>query len=76
MNHPTRRFLFSVDVTAAGRLVYSVAAPDEMTAFESLKAGDKNCMLVYEDMTVQSLSPPAIPVFLCLDPQYRRRPNA
>lgn len=76
MSHPIKRFLFSVDVTATGRLIYSVVAPDEVAAFEQLKSGDKNCMLVYEDMVVQSMSPPAIPVFLCVDPQYQRsRPN-
>lgn len=74
--HPTRRFLFTVEVNAKGKLYYSVAGTDEVAAFESLKAGDRNCMLVYEDVEVSRDSPPAIPVCIGLDPQYRRHRNA
>ena len=74
--HPTRRFLFSVKVDAHGTLVYSVAAPDEVTACESLKAGDQNCALIYEDINVQPTNPPAIPVCLGLDTRYRVQRNS
>lgn len=75
MTHPTRRYLFTVDVNATGKLVYSVAGPDEITAFESLKSGDQNCLLVYDDMDIQKTDPPATPVCLGLDPQFRRYRN-
>jgi hypothetical protein len=76
MTHPTRRFLFTVDVTGAGKLFYSVAGPDEVTAFQSLQAGDKNCMLIFDDIEVHRKDPPAVPVCLGLDPQYRSQRNA
>jgi len=75
MTHPTRRFLFTVDVNAKGKLFYSVAGPDEVTAFKSLEAGDQNCMLIYEDVEVLRSDTPATPVLLGLDPQFRRHRN-
>jgi hypothetical protein len=75
MTHPTRRYLFTVDVNAKGKLFYSVAGTDEVVAFESLKAGDQNCMLIYEDIEVLRSDPPATPVCLGLDPQFRRHRN-
>lgn len=75
MTHPTRRFLFTVEVNAKGKLFYSVAGIDEVSAFKSLEAGDQNCMLVYEDIDVQRTDPPSTPICLGLDPQYRRHRN-
>lgn len=76
MTHPTRRFLFTVNVEAKGKLFYSVAGPDEVTAFRSLQFGDQHCMLVYEDIEVIRNDNPATPVCLGIDPQYRRNRNA
>ncbi len=73
--HPTRRFLFTVEVKSASKLFYSVAAPDEATATESLKAGDQNCMLIYEDTEVLRNEPASTPVCIGLDPQFRRHRN-
>jgi hypothetical protein len=67
--------LFTVDVNAKGKLFYSVAGPDEVTAFKSLEAGDQNCMLIYEDVEVLRSDTPATPVLLGLDPQFRRHRN-
>lgn len=75
--HSTRRFLFTVEVNAKGKLYYSVAGADEISARESLRSGDRNCMLVYEDVEVVREDPPLSgPVCIGIDPQYRRHRNA
>jgi hypothetical protein len=57
-NTTPKRFLFSVLMTAKGVLVYSVEGPDQATALASLKAGDKNSKLVYDEINIQSTEEP------------------
>lgn len=73
---PIRRYLFTQEVNAKGKLFYSVAGPDEVAAFKSLEAGDQNVILIGDDMDIQRTDPPSTPVCLGFDPHPRRPRNA
>jgi hypothetical protein len=73
MNAYQKRFLFTVHVPKAiCSMIYSVAGTDEVSARASLKAGDQNCMLIYDEVHLQEFG---APVYIGLDTS-RRRPNA
>jgi len=67
-----KRFLFSIKVKQATcSLVFSVAGDDQATAFKSMKAGDQNTKLVYDEI---HLGPYEEPEYMGIDPT-ERSPN-